>query len=211
MINRISAIILLALLLASGVGVSTVAASTPTPTPTPTFTNGQIIGASTISPPFTCGSPYVPCGPMPFQLPRLSTMVLPSPTLIEIYANPAGSGTPTATPTATLNNADIGTLTGEISDTSKTLAAQTTQIVLIGGTPSTAVDIAERLGENVGSVFSIARALELTYFNQAGGVISFFILAIGFVLLIKIGELILPIILALVRLVLQLIAAIKPF
>jgi len=204
-------VLILALILAISVVPGGLAlASTPTPAPYPTVTAQP-----------SCGTAFSPCGALPFQLIQFPTLDLASPTLITVSgfvplpsATPGTvTLTPSATPTriATLDTGGVSTLTTGINGISATLFAQTTQTVNLDNTPSGASDMGAQLGNHAGTFFAAAKALELTNLNQAGGIVSYLFLVLGFILMVQILTLVIPIFLRIVNLILEVITALKPF
>lgn len=217
---------LLAVVFAGFFAVSgSVMAQSPTPTPTqtptitPTLTNLQRMGMATIAPPRICGSAYVPCGPAPFRGVQFPTVVLPSPTLIWSANLPAtpGAGTPTWTPTPTstplIDAGPISTLSGAVSEIALTMGAPSTQVVNIGGTPVGVFEISEQFGSNVAAPFTFVRAIQEATGNLGliGALINFLFISVVFGVLVHFATLFLPAIFSIVRFVINVIGAIKPF
>jgi len=64
------------------------------------------------------------------------------------------------------------------------------------------------IGSNIGQLFGLARGMELTDMNKAGGIISFFLLSIGFALTVQLSMMFLPILWKMLQLVTQVIGSI---
>lgn len=220
-------LLIVVLILASG--ASKVWADTPTPTPsktpTPTLSFEQRQLLATIVPPNSCGLPFSPCGSLPWNIPVLPTFYYPSPTImptvptntpIPITATPSQTGTPgTATPvpsaTPPFDTSSLSTFTGGIDSFSGTLMAQATQDVSIDGTPQSINILAEQIGSGAAMPFAYAKGLQLTNFGGTGGIVSFIILIIAFMLLVKLFLFAFPILRGLLDIVLKVITAFKPF
>jgi len=239
--KRLKAAALLCLLvLLCGSGPVLVWASTPTPsltpsqtlTPSPTLSNTQIIAAATLAPPQICGTIYMPCGPLPWNVPFFATVVLPSPTIrptlpsptpIPVTATPsqtftpsftptAGVGTYTTTPTPAFDISAIQTQVGAQQNEINTLQAMGT--VQVGGLNGTPVDmngastgLATLIGPMVSSMKGVTGAASN---SRTGSLVTFLSLVLGFVLLVMIITMLFPIILNIIRLILQIVAAVKP-
>lgn len=209
--------------LSSGLGV--IMAATPTPTPSNTLTIGEQNQLATIAPPILCNA-YNPCnvGAFPFNIPVFPTLALPSPTIrptqpsptpIPATATPSITPTPTGTPptvTPPYDSSPVGGLVGQFNDAASTLMAQSTVTIYdVNGTPQGVAGVVGQLGTNIGQPFAIARAMQLDNFAGSGGIISWLFLALAFVFLIRILSFAAPLILTFLRLVLQIIQAVKPF
>lgn len=148
--KRIAGAAGLVLLIMLGMGQSIVlgqATATFTPSYTATLNNSGLIAIATIPPPRACWSALVPCGPMPFTLPRFPTVALasptrwptvPSPTPIENTATPTFTHTPTETHTPTFTYTPSNTPTGTITPAT-----------------STPADDAENIIDGIGSGFNV--------------------------------------------------------
>lgn len=197
--------------------------ATPTPTNTPLATQYQS----------GCSLPFNPCGALPWSVPRLATVALrsptaiptlPSPTPVPATATPTDTLTPTytltpsntpsgasATPTANIQSGGepLATLADGLGDMSGTLIAQATHQIMIDGTPNGPAELASKLGSYTGTFFGIVNAF--AQFNSyTFGLFSFLLLVLAFRLLVIITTAIGPIILAFIKLLLQLWQAIKP-
>ncbi len=209
------------------------ATETPTPTqtlaPSATPNNSERIVLATVPPPRTCGTVFVPCGPLPFVVPRFPTIALPSPTLavtateIVITSTPTPTNTPTVTgtpPTSTptfthtpiIDVDPVRTLSGGLENVAGTLSARPTGIV-ISGTAISIVQAVDVLGAQMGAPFSILTGV----FNAASGlgfigtIIRFLFFSTAFVVLVYVTTVTLPFILGLFRFLLQVWDAITPF
>jgi hypothetical protein len=193
--------------------LSSSAARAQGPTSTPTWTP-----APTLAGAGGCGTAFSPCGALPWSIPRIATVALPSPTLIEIYAAPVtpSGGTPTWTPSPTttplLDTGPISTLAADTSNLARTLQAQGTQVLVMNDTPVGVTDLAQQFGSNIGGPFAFIRAVQESVggLGLIGSFITFLFLAIAFVIFVRVAALFGPVILALVRLILNIIQAIKP-
>lgn len=104
----------------------------------------------------------------------------------------------------------IATITDGLGGISLTLAAQATVQLQIQGTPQSPPEIAGQLGGFLGGLFGVLRMFGES-FGPAGWLVNFIILCFAFVLLVYIVTWIAPILLAFVRIILQMIQAFKPF
>lgn len=205
--------------------VSVSATETPTPTPslspTPTLSNSERIAIGTIAPPRTCGTNFVPCGPLPFRPPRFPTIVLPSPTMIDLSAYqplPTNTPDPLATPTppeVTATIADVssvGTLSYSAGVIGATLSAQRTLVLEVGGTPIGIPQLMEGLGSNIAQPFAFLRGVQENYANL--GIVSNFLTfgfyALVFIVFIRMAIIGIPFVVWLIRLILEIIRTIKP-
>lgn len=204
------------------------ATETPTPTPSPTLSSMQLGGLATIVPPPQCGTIFTPCGLMPFPYIQFPTLALPSPTLVnpnQAYAA-AGTATPqpsnTPTPTGTWSTAtptrpaglDLGpvqTLVDDLSGVSSTIVAQSTVTIEVSGTPQTIGGLAANLATNAPSVFGTIRGVVNATKSGTFQIISFIFLALMFVFLVYFATAFFPILMTVIRLVLQVIQTFKPF
>jgi hypothetical protein len=218
--------VVVAILLLLGGGVSAVVAQTPTPTRTPTLSNQQRIEIATIAPPRSGGDPFNPSGALPFQIPRFPTFYVASPTEIPILPTntsipvtvtpsptntPTGtlppSFTPTATGTSEISIDTVATMAKNISDLQGTLSYQSTNVVVIGSTPITMVEVAEQLGGAVGAPWSFVREFQEGFsgLGLISTVITFIVVNIFFTVFIRMTTIALPILISLVRIILQVI------
>lgn len=210
-----------------------------TMTPLPSHTPSGRFMFSTVQPPRTCGTLYVPCGPLPFRSLGFPTMELPSstpiPTLptntpVPITATPTPTetftptstytpGGPTLTATATvtaLGGIDISgvhDLSSQVRTLSAQLMVQVTQVVEVGGTPVGINAIIESLASNVAKPFSFIKGAQeaLAPFGMIGAIISFFYFAAVFFLFVRLSTMAIPAVMGLINLVLRIISVIKPF
>lgn len=232
---RVVFLIGLLLLLVVSAPLAAQAQATETPTPTQTLTpsatpnNSERIVLATVPPPRTCGTVFVPCGPLPFVVPRFPTIALPSPTLavtateIVVTSTPTQTATstvtgtpPTPTPTFThtpiIDVDPVRTLSGGLEGVAGTLSARPTGIV-ISGTAISIVQAVDVLGAQMGAPFSILTGV----FNAASGlgfigtIIRFLFFSTAFVVLVYVTTITLPFILGLFRFLLQVWDAITPF
>jgi hypothetical protein len=165
-----------------------------------------------------------PCGALPWAVPKFPTVVLPSPTLlltttpIPPTTTPTGyatAGTPTNTPTVTLvpnvlDAAPINTLAAGMSNMSSTLTFSTSEIE-VNGTPSSVTSMANQWGGYVGDMFGFIRGIQGILSNRTGQLIVFIFGVLVFVFLVRMSLMFLPFIIGLGRMILQAIAAFKPF
>lgn len=210
-----------------------------TMTPLPSHTPAGRYMFATVPPPKTCGTLYVPCGPLPFRSLGFPTLSLPSstpiPTLptntpVPITATPTSTetstatatytpGGPTLTPTATateLGGIDISgvhDLSSQVRTLSAQLMVQVTQSVEVGGTPVGINGIVEALASNVAKPFSFIKGTQeaLAPFGMIGAIISFFYFAAVFFLFVRLSTMAIPAVMGLINLVLRIISVIKPF
>lgn len=201
----------------------------PTPSRTPTLSNDDRIRLSTIAPPKSCGTPYAPCGPLPFTVPKFATVALPSPT--HGYDNPVATPTGTLVATATLAGTDLwdgetiptiprvfdsgplATFSGSVSQMGATLSLQSTQSLDVNGTQVSVPQIVEAFGQNIGSPLSFVRAVQhsTSGLGIIGSFINLFFIGMAFVIFVRIMTLTLPVIIALFKIVMQVIQTLKPF
>jgi hypothetical protein len=200
-------------------------ADDPTATPTPTSRPTQFSSG--------CSLPFNPCGALPFSVPQFPTVNLPSPSPIATLPSPTpvpatATPTDTATPTGTLTPTDtptgatatitaevqdggqgLATLSKNMGDMAGTLAAQASQQVVLDGTPSGPAELASKLGEYTGVFFAIVKSYQ-SMNSFTFGIFAFLLVLLAFTLTIIVTTTIGPIILAFLRLLLQLWQAIKP-
>lgn len=240
--NALALVSLLTMLWISAGEWSRAVASTPTPsltltpsrtlTPSATLNNTQIIAAATLAPPSQCGTIYMPCGPLPWNVPFMPTLALasptirptlPSPTPIPVTATPSqtltftptptlGAGTYTLTPTPALDVSSIQTqISAQQNQISTLQALGTQQVSGLNGTPvdmnGSAGELATLIGPMISQVKGVTGAASQ---SRTTSLITFAALVLGFILLVMIVTLLLPIIMNLIRLALQVIAAVKP-
>lgn len=139
-----------------------------------------------------------PCGPLPWsQLPlpalRSPTPYTPQPAVVITVTPTAtatltltpGGTTPTADPGATIDPGLISTPAGMAQEAINTLAPlMDVQLVNPSGTPQGLVELAEEIGGQAGTFVGYARGLELLHLGTIGQIISWAILALGFVALV---------------------------
>jgi len=195
-------------------------AATNTPTYTPTWSNTQRVQYATIPYADSC-NPFNPCGALPWMVPRFPTISLPSPTLMEIYSAPmtsTGAATVTGTPMIELTN--VGGLidTGPISTFSQyigsiggTLSVQSTAVLDVG-TPVGINEIAAGAGASVGGVFAFIRAVQgaVNSMGVLGTLLNFAFYSMLFAIFIFLLTALLPILLNVIRFVLQVISTVFP-
>lgn len=179
-----------------------------------------LCGAITVQAQSDCGN-GLPCGPIPWPLPRLPDLQSPTPMPTVVITQAAADppdGTPTATPSTTPTYLP-GTLdTGGIDDNMATLQAimeQTPEAIYnFEGTPVDTNEVFTELGENAGTFFGYARGLADVTFGAWTPLISFSILAFLTVIAVKIMTFLLPVItvvFGLVRKIIQLVLDFLPF
>jgi len=198
----------------------------PTPSRTPTLSNDDRIRLSTIAPPKSCGMMFMPCGPLPFNVPKFPTVPLPSPTEVFILSNPAtetphpsltpqATNTPTTTATSTqiINTGPMSTFASSVSQLGATLSFQSTQSLDVNGTQVSVPQIMEAFGQNIGAPLSFVRAIQYSTSGLGiiGSLINLLFIGMVFVIFVRIMTLTLPVIISLFRLVMQVIQTLKPF
>jgi len=225
-------------------GAQPAAAQAPTPTDTPTatatWTNAERQQLSTIVPPPSCGNVYNPCFALPWAVPILPSLALPSPTLVNLFFDqfptpvrtslPTNTLAPGITPTVTtspsatvatqtitytpsparLDTGPISTLAGDMSNVSGTLMGMGTAAVTLEGTEASIPELAEDLTTFTPNVFSTVRGVLAATGNKTMGLISFIFLVFVFVLLVQIFVLLMPVIVRIVEFVLNVINTFKP-
>lgn len=210
-----------------------------TMTPLPSHTPSGRFMFATVQPPRTCGTLFVPCGPLPFRSLAFPTLELPSstpiPTMptntpVPVTATPTPSETPTptatytpggptstATPTATwlagIDVSGVHDLSSQVRTLSAQLMVQVTQVVEVNGTPVGMTAIVESFASNIARPFSFIKGAQeaLASFGMLGAVISFLYFAGVFFLFVRLSTMSIPAVMGLVNLILRIIAAIKPF
>lgn len=192
------------------------ATSTFTPTHTPTWNNTQRVQYATIPFASNC-NPFNPCGALPWPVPRFPTLSLPSPTLMEIYAEPAtptGTYVYTATPSLTpiIDTGPISTFSNEIGSLAGTLSVQSTAVMDVNGTPVGVNEIGAGLAAQVGAPFGLIKAVQTAVGSLGilGTIINFAFYSLLFVLFIYLITATLPFLLGIIQFVLQVISAVKP-
>jgi hypothetical protein len=203
------------LLLTLGIGSAVQAQTTNTPTPTATLSNTQRAGLETVAPPAACGDVFNPCSKLPWAVPVLPTVALPSPTLINMPMADIGSTTPTRTPTPTGTEQmiDIGpmtTLSSGISNAASTLVAIGAVTVEAMGTASVE-DLGHEVAGGMPSVFSTVRGILDATDNRAMSVVRFLFMCVLFMIGVILLTTAFPIIVNVIRFILQIITAFKPF
>lgn len=202
---------------------------TDTPTPTATLSNGDLIQLATPAAPSACGSVFTPCGALPWNIIVFPTVALRSPTPyptvptntpIPATATPTNTPTldpsitptPTITPTPEFDFSEAETLTARMNGIALTLAAQSTQVIDVSGTPQSVGGIATQIGGRTIPFFSTVKGVAQVAGNsRALGVITFILLCLVFVLFVKIALFFLPMVLTFLNFVLQVIQSVKPF
>jgi hypothetical protein len=224
---RVIALVTVILLLMMPTIAESQTTDTPTPTITPTLTNNERLALATIVPPPQCGSIFNPCGALPWAVPRYATVALPSPTLIDPpraygaaptvtpFASTATftpTGTlPTGTPYTDLNLGPINTLSAGISDISNTMVVPATLSIDVSGTPQGIEQITDQLATSVPNLFSTIRGVASVSQSRTLSVIGFLFVGLLFVFLVRFGTMFFPVLLNLIRFILQVIQAFKPF
>jgi hypothetical protein len=223
----VAVVLIISLLLAPSNANAQGPTSTPTPTITPTLTNNERFSLATIVPPAQCGTIFNPCGALPWTVPRYATVALPSPTLIDpLHAYGAAptvtpylstatftpTGTlPTATPYTELNLGPINTLSAGISDISNTMVVPPTLSIDASGAPQGIQEVTAELSTSVPNVFSTIRGVASVSQSRTLSVIGFLFIGLLFVFLVRFGTMFFPVLLNLIRFILQVIQAFKPF
>lgn len=205
------------------VGAQATSTFTPTHTNTPLATQYQS----------GCSLPFNPCGALPWSVPKFATVALRSPTAINTLPTPTpvpASATPTYTYTPTYTNTPsltptgtiatpaatvaaggegIATLADNLGDMAQTLSANLTQQVLIDGTPTGPEQIASDLGNYAGQFFGVVRAFQAIN-SFTFGIFGFLLVVLAFILMVVVTTTIGSMMLAFVRLILNLWSSIKP-
>lgn len=236
----IMAILLLVLggLLLSGRSASAQSpTATPTLSPTPTRTNLERLMFATIPPPRICGTNFLPCGPLPYSVPRFPTVILrtstfvptiptvtpipvtatPTPTFTYTPGGPTVTATPSISPTPTIESGmDVGpisTLSESVRQIGGTLSVQSTLVVVVNGTPIGVTGIVESFASNIAQPFSFLRGLQapLGNFGLIGTIMNYLFFVMFFVAFIRISTMAIPAIVSLIRFVMEIIQTIKPF
>jgi hypothetical protein len=182
----------------------TQAQNTPTREPSvtaigqPTIQSGGGI-FNTVVPPKSCGDQFNPCGPLPFPVPPLGTIALPSPTYAPSVTSAAGFSTPTPGGSSTAGPTVTGTLpTVTPGDGENSVVGFTTQIAQLAtaagasgtlvGPDGNSVDIANgayEIGANISFFFGFFRAIQGLFLGRSGTLIVFLILVAAFVIAVK--------------------------
>lgn len=185
---------------------------TPTDlTGTPFVMNGGV--ASTVKAPGSAGcdeDPANPCGKMPFSVAVYPTFDLPSPTYI--YTE-TPTGTLTAAPSATYGEA-AGTVVAIVTD----VAVYGTQQSAFGtltvndqyGTPVSLPDAANEIGQNIGTIWSLARQIANFSLGKSGVIFGILLLVTALILLVRLIGIIIKILKALFKGWQQVIGSIIP-
>lgn len=220
---------------------NTVVYASPYPTTTPGYippTNPPIgatgVGGETaipipsMVPPPSCGDIFNPCGAMPWLVPFLPTLNLPSPTFrptlpsptpIPATVTPSPTHTPTntttpasATPAGTDAFSDIKTQIAGNQNAILTLQALATQNVLgLDGTQISGSQDVSALATLIGPMISTVKGVTgAAAGSESLKIVGFLILVFGFVLFVVITTSVWPIIMSIVQFVLKIITAIKP-
>ena len=181
---------------------------------------------------------FNPCGTLPWSVAALPTLNLPSPTAVQILPSPtplmitttptpSGTPTPSATPggatptpgpsptaipiSATpYSTPDIGQLPTVMALQFATLAPLGNPQLIVSGTPQGIGQLAVNLAGQIGQPLSLISALQGSNVNF-GGWLTVVILIFILVIFTEILVLIFPAIVWLIRLILQIITALKPF
>jgi len=221
--------------------------NTPTPTPsntpvsvggftvTPSLTpilKSTLVGGSpmaisknmfaTVEGPHQCKDAFNPCGALPFPVPPMATINLPSPTTLPStpFITPGFFGTPTGTSTAgpTMLTTDQAALVQFATN------AQGAANVVIISTPglngppgsgsggiADAANSANQIGAYIGDAFGIVRSVQGFFIGKTGAVILFLLLVVLFIVLVRLIVFAIPIIIVFFRLIAQVVAAIRPW
>jgi hypothetical protein len=171
--------------------------ATPTETLTPSPTNTPGGPTPTPSPYWT--EVYYDCFEDPCRTELAASVTAQALTLTAVL----GSQTP-----GSIN--DLSNLAGSFQEMAQTLVAQSTLELDLGGTPSGPAEVADQLGERAGIFFGLVRALQ-SLDSFTFGVIAFLLLALAFVLIVWFLTTIVPMIFSLVKILINLWQAIKPF
>jgi hypothetical protein len=198
------------------VGVSpAVLAQGATNTPTATYNNTQRVQYATIPFDTNC-NPFSPCGALPWPVPRFPTLNLPSPTLLEVYAEPAtptGTYVPSTTPSPTplLDIGPVSTFAGQISTLGGQLSAQSTGVVVVNGTAVGVNEISAGLGQMLGAPFGFVKAIQTSIGGMGliGTMLNFAFFGFFFVLFVNIAVLAFPILRWIISFALQVLGAVK--
>jgi hypothetical protein len=203
-------------IMAAGPGLLPLHAATATNTPTATWNNATRQAYATIPFAYMC-DPFNPCGALPWPVPRFPTINLPSPTLMEIYAEPAtptGTYVPSATvtPTPVIDTGPISTFSSQIGSLGGTLSVQSTAVLNVNGTLVGVNEIGAGLAAQVGAPFGLIKAVQtsLNSLGILGTIINFAFYSLLFILFIYLITAVLPFLLGIIRFVLQVISSVKP-
>lgn len=150
-----------------------------------------------------------PCGPVPWTLPQLPTLVTPTPfpTVLVTSASgnvPTPTGTLTATPTPT---GTLGLDTGAISEQMGTLQS------VMEATPEVILNRAQGfdLAGNALMIFNYVLGLQTIHFGIFTPLIQFIFFGLFFVIAVKFSGYLLPIIATLVGLLRKLVQLVLDF
>ncbi len=160
----------------------------------------------------SCGS-GLPCGPLPWQLPALPTLVSPTPMPTRVITDESGSVNPMGTETPAPPGVDLDT--GGIDSSFATLNAimASTPMVLLNA-EGTEEPIIGDLDENASVFFSYTKGMTTDWAGPIAPLISLTLTGFVTVIGVKIITLILPLVSAvfgIVRKILSLILDFLPF
>ncbi len=173
-----------------------------------------------------CGrDPLYPCGVIPWPLPNAKALnsptpyqLQPTPTYIDVTNTPSPTPTATATPpfvtTPTIvYHDDLYTDAGQLVYDADDVLGEINldQTVGIDGEPAPVATVAASLAAYSTRFFSYVKGLTLFNFNGTGGVLTWVILALGFVLVVVVTINLIPIMAGIWRLVLRLLELIAEF
>ncbi len=137
----------------------------------------------TVPAPGACGdSADNPCGVLPFQPPVFSTLGLQGPTSISPY-------TPLPTMTGVVGGAGatvVAMATGLNSSVNGVIAASTFTISDAQGTPVSLPSAASDMGSKLGDFFGLIRSVAGLNLGKSGVIVAFVLLALAFVLILRI-------------------------
>jgi len=178
----------------------------PTSTNIPTSTNGPSVQTgnylfNTPSAPDQCTDVLNPCGAMPYPVPGMATLNLPSPPAstaasvastptyypsMTAWGTPSGSGTPTPGPADAFFNYATGIANNLAITTPGLLDGDGNVIDLANG--------ANQIGSYAGQFFAILKALQSFFLGKTGNIIAILIFIAGFVIFVKLALWMIPVI-----------------
>lgn len=179
-----------------------------------------LYGAITVQAQSDCGN-GLPCGPIPWPLPRLPDLQSPTPMPTVVITQAAAAppdGTPTATPTATPTfipgTLDTTGIDDNLATLQKLIETTPETIYNIEGTPVDTEAVFTELGENAGDFFGYAKGMTNVTFGAWTPLVSFTLLAMVTVISVKLLGFLLPflmVIFGIIRKIVQLILDFLPF